>query len=76
MRILVFLHGTTLMDATAVGYPREERVKPSRRRKPSILDDANNTPIVDAVTKMRRWHERGATIVPCSSQRKPEHGSL
>jgi hypothetical protein len=72
MRILVFLHGTTIMHRTAVGHTREERVEQVQRRDPSVADYAAYVPVGEAVAKLARWHQQGAQICYLSSHRKPE----
>jgi hypothetical protein len=72
MRLLVFLHGTTLMHPGAVGRTREERVAQVRAGEdPALHDYTAYVPIEGAVTKLRRWHEQGAEIVYLSPHRDP-----
>ncbi len=73
MRILVFLHGTTIMHRAALGHAREERVAQVKRREPSIADYAAYVPVGDAVEKLGRWRRSGAEIVYLSSHRKAEN---
>lgn len=73
MRILVFLHGTTIMHAAGAGLPREECVRQVRERHPSVRDYAAYVPIGDAVAKLRRWQQQGAEIAYLSSHREPEN---
>ena len=72
MRILVFLHGTTIMHAAGAGLSREECVRQVRERHPSVRDYAAYVPVGNAVAKLRRWHKQGAAIVYLSSHRRPE----
>jgi hypothetical protein len=72
MRILVFLHGTTIMHAAGAGHTREERVRQVIERDPSVRDYAAYIPIGDAPEKLRRWQAQGATISYLSSHRRPE----
>ena len=44
MRVLVFLHGTAIMHASAVGRPRAERVRQSSQRDMSVTDFASHVP--------------------------------
>jgi hypothetical protein len=72
MRILVFLHGTTIMHRAAVGHPREERVEQVQQRDPSVVDYAAYVPVGMAVTKLAGWQRHGAQICYLSSHRRPE----
>ena len=73
MRLLVFLHGTTLMHRGAVGRTREERVAQVRTGSDPALGEFDAyVPIDGAAAKLRRWHERGARIDYLSSHRRPE----
>jgi hypothetical protein len=70
MRLLVFLHGTTLMHPTGVDRTRAERVAQVRAGSdPALHDFAAYVPVGDAVAKLRRWQEQGAQIDYLSSQR-------
>ena len=70
-RILVFLHGTALMHSSAEGRPRDERVAQVRERDPSVRDFDSYIPVGDAVAKLGRWAQAGATIAYLSSHRDP-----
>lgn len=72
MRILVFLHGTTIVHAAGAGLPREERVRQVREHHPSVRDYAAYMPIGGAAAKLRRWQKQGAEIAYLSSHRTPE----
>jgi len=69
VRVMVFLHGTTLMHAAGVGQPREVRVRQSKERDPSVTDFANYVPIGNAAEKVGAWAAKGAEIVYLSSLR-------
>jgi hypothetical protein len=69
MRVMVFLHGTAIMHATAAGQPRTERVRQSRGRSASVLDFASYLPTEAAVSKVRAWARHGAQICYLSSHR-------
>jgi hypothetical protein len=69
VRVMVFLHGTTLMHAAGVDQPREVRVRQSRQRDPSVTDFANYVPIGNAAEKLGAWATKGAEIVYLSSHR-------
>jgi hypothetical protein len=64
---MVFLHGTAIMHASAVGQPRAERVRQSRRRDPSVLDFASYVPAESAVSKAQAWQHHGADVSYLSS---------
>ncbi len=72
MKILVFLHGTTIMHKNAVSKTREERVKQSIEREESVLDYANYVPIDNAVEKLKTWQLQGAEILYLSSHDNQE----
>jgi hypothetical protein len=67
MKIMVFLHGTTLMHRNAAARPREERVKQVTDGDASLYDFGSYIPVDNAVNKLRAWRERGASIVYLSS---------
>jgi len=71
VRVMVFLHGTAIMHASAVGQPRAERVCQSRRRDASVLDFAAYVPAENAVIKVQAWQRRGADICYLSSHTSP-----
>ena len=72
MRILVFLHGPSIMHAAGLGCGREERVRQSRGRETSVLDFASYVPTDDAVEKLNLWARQGAKIEYLSSHRTRE----
>lgn len=72
LKILVFLHGTVIMHSSAVGVPREERVRQSAAREPSVRDFASYVPVGDAVSKLHSWVRQGAEVVYLSSHREVE----
>jgi hypothetical protein len=72
MRLLVFLHGTTLMHPGAIGRTREERVAQVRAGvDPALHDYAAYVPVEGVVAKLRRWQAQGAEITYLSSHRDP-----
>lgn len=73
MRILVFLHGTTIMHRAALGHSRAERVAQVKQREPSVADFAAYVPIGAAVEKLTRWQQSGVEILYLSSHRKAEN---
>jgi hypothetical protein len=72
MRILVFLHGTTIMHKSALGCTREERVRQGVEREESIEDYASYVPIGNAVKKLQAWKSQGAEIFYLSSHETAE----
>jgi hypothetical protein len=69
VRVMVFLHGTAIMHASAVGRPRAERVLQSSQRDPSVTDFASYVPTEAAVGKVRAWQRGGAYLCYLSSRR-------
>ena len=76
MRLLVFLHGTVLMHAGAVGVTRAERVAQVRSGHPTAGDYAAYVPVGSAAEKLRRWQDAGARIEYLSSHRDPDDVAL
>ncbi len=70
MIILVFLHGTAIMHAGAVGRTRAQRVQQVVNREPGVADFSSYVPTEGAVAKLRYWSSQGARIVYMSSHRK------
>ena len=62
MRILVFLHGTVLMHASAAGKNRRERVNQVRTGESSVKDFSRYLPIGNAPAKLGSWSKQGAEI--------------
>lgn len=73
MKLLVFLHGTTIMHRAAVGRTREERVRQVRERDASVRDYAAYVPVGNVVGKLRAWSAQGAELVYLSSHKKVEN---
>lgn len=67
MKILVFLHGTTIMHRNAAGKTRGERVRQSFGREESVLDYGSYIPVGNAVEKLNNWKRQGAEIIYLSS---------
>lgn len=63
MKIMVFLHGTTIMHAGAVGKSREERVRQVLDSDESLHDYASYVPVGSAAMKLQTWKQQGAEIV-------------
>jgi hypothetical protein len=69
MKILVFLHGTTIMHKDAKGLTREEIVKQVMEGDESIHDYALYIPVGNAVKKLQEWKRQGAKICYLSSHK-------
>ncbi|OGY49996.1 MAG: hypothetical protein A2951_02200 [Candidatus Buchananbacteria bacterium RIFCSPLOWO2_01_FULL_56_15] len=63
MKILIFLHGTTIMHRNAAGKTQGERVQQSLDREESVLDYESYIPIGSAVEKLSNWKRQGAEII-------------
>ena len=70
MKILVFLHGTTIMHRSALGQSREERVRQVIEGEESVRDYETYVPVGNAVEKLHGWHNQGAEVVYLSSHRE------
>jgi hypothetical protein len=70
MKILVFLHGTIIMHATAIGKTRQQRLQQVLDREPNVADFASYVPTEGAVSKLQRWAGQGARLLYLSSHRK------
>ena len=72
MRLMIFLHGTSIMHRGAIGLTREERVRQIRQGNDgSIQDFASYVPIGKVVEKLKNWKAQGADILYLSSNRDP-----
>jgi hypothetical protein len=69
MKILVFLHGTTIMHKDARGLARERIVKQVMEGDTSIHDYASYIPVGDAAKKLQEWKGQGAIICYLSSHK-------
>ncbi|MBU4246625.1 hypothetical protein L6303_00755 [archaeon] len=72
MKILVFLHGTTIMHKNAVGHLREEIIKQVVDEESSVKDYASYIPVGNAPQKLQMWKKQGAEILYLSSHRNAE----
>jgi len=72
MKIMIFLHGTTVMHRNALGHTREERVRQVLEGDASIFDFASYVPVGGAVQKLQAWKEQGAEIAYLSSNTEVE----
>ncbi len=74
LRILIFLHGTTIMHRNARGLSREEIIKQIIDGiDDSISDFGSYIPIGNVVKKLKTWQSQGAEILYLSSHRTPEN---
>lgn len=69
MKILIFLHGTTIMHKNAVACSREKRVKQVIENEKSVFDYASYVPVGNSVQKLKSWANQGAEIFYLSSHR-------
>src|SRR5687767_9530501 len=69
MKIMIFLHGTTIMHKSAIGKKREERIQQVKRSEKSVYDYAHYVPVGNAVEKLKNWQRQGALIIYLSSHR-------
>jgi hypothetical protein len=69
MKILVFLHGTTIMHKDARGLARERIVKQVMEGDTSIRDYASYIPVGDAAKKLQEWKSQGAKMCYLSSHK-------
>ncbi len=67
MKIMVFLHGTSIMHRAALGKTREERVQQVIAGAESVRDFASSIPVDGAVQKLDAWRQQGAEMVYLSS---------
>jgi hypothetical protein len=73
MKIMVFTHGTIVMHGEGVRVSRDERVRQSIERRPSIFDLENYAPVNQAVPKMWSWHTHGVELCYLGPSRMPEN---
>jgi hypothetical protein len=69
MKVLVFLHGTTIMHKNAKGRTREQIVGQVIAGEKSLHDYASYVPVGDASKKLREWKRQGAEICYLSSHK-------
>ena len=72
MKIMIFLHGTTIMHKNGFNGTREERVKQVLDGDESLADFAAYIPVGNVVQKLQAWKQQGAEIVYLSSHMKEE----
>ncbi len=66
---MVFLHGTSIMHASAIGQARTARVRQVMNKDPAVLDYGSYVPTEGAVAKLTAWQRRAAQICYLSSHR-------
>jgi hypothetical protein len=69
VKVMVFLHGTSLMHRSAIGVPRLGRVRQVTGEDPAVRDYASYVPTDGAVAKVTAWQRRGAEVCYLSSHR-------
>lgn len=73
MKIMVFLHGTTIMHKGAVGFSSEERTKRViKGMDGTVRDFESYVPVGNAVEKLVKWRDQGAELIYFSSHRSPD----
>ncbi|MDD4111165.1 MAG: hypothetical protein PHS54_06460 [Clostridia bacterium] len=72
MKILIFLHGTTIMHASAAKVSRKERVKQVEDSAETVRDYASYIPVGNAVQKLKSWQSQGTEIIYLSSHENQE----
>jgi hypothetical protein len=72
VKIMAFLHGTTIMHRNAIGRSREDRVRQIREGDESVRDFSSYVPVGRAPQKLNVWHSQGAEIIYLSSHRIPD----
>jgi len=73
---MVFLHGTSIMHASAIGRQRTARVEQVVAKDPAVLDYASYVPTEGAVAKVMAWQQRGAEICYLSSHRSAASAAI
>ena len=63
MKLMVFLHGTIIMQKSGAGHTRHGRSQQVVDGEESVQDFASYVPIDDAVTKLKTWGQQGAEIL-------------
>jgi len=69
IKILIFLHGTTIMHKGAKGLARERIVTQVVEGDASIHDYASYVPVGNAARKLQEWKRQGARICYLSSHK-------
>jgi hypothetical protein len=69
MKILVFLHGTTIMHRNAKGLAQDEITRQVMGGDESLHDYASYIPVGNAAEKLQEWKRQGARICYLSSHK-------
>jgi hypothetical protein len=72
VKILIFLHGTSIMHRNAKGLAREEAIRQVMEGNESLHDYESYIPVGNAAKKLRGWKSQGATICYLSSHKNAE----
>jgi hypothetical protein len=72
VKIMIFLHGTSIMHKNALNRTREERVKQVLDDDESLYNFAAYVPVGNVAQKLQIWKKQGAEIVYLSSHKKEE----
>jgi hypothetical protein len=67
VRVMVLLHGTSIMPGSPAAQPRVTRVRQVTSKDPAVLDFGSYVPTEGAVAKLTAWQHRGAQICYLSS---------
>ncbi len=63
MKIMVFLHGTVIMQKAGVKHTPQQRTQQGQAGAPSVRDFASYVPVDNAVAKLKSWEKQGAEIL-------------
>lgn len=72
MKILIFLHGTSIMHRNAATYSRNKRVQQVKENEESVRDYNSYIPIGNVVDKLQNWKDQGAEVTYLSSHLSEE----
>ncbi|MDP3955134.1 MAG: hypothetical protein Q8Q15_02095 [bacterium] len=72
MKIMVFLHGTSIMHKSGLGKTPQERVKQVEENDPSVKEYESYVPVGKANEKIKLWADHGAEIVYLSSHQSED----
>ncbi|HUS85242.1 MAG: hypothetical protein MUO58_00975 [Anaerolineales bacterium] len=72
MKIMVFLHGTTIMHRSAISRSRIDRVRQVLENEEPVHDFSSYVPVGGSPQKVQSWTAQGAEVVYLSSHRRPE----
>jgi len=70
MKILIFTEGTILMHKNGCNLPREEIVRQVVNKEISVSNYTSYIPIGNALEKIKKWKEGGATVLYLTSRTK------